>query len=139
MALFTADSLLCHLVYMSLQGPQVWNMPPPKPKFSLPFIMIGGAKCNSLYLAPKGCLRCHCLVTSPRGQAPDAPECLRLTKALMYSTLPAHQVNSHQAISIRTHDSSCRESLVSGDTQDSLNFPSNDDKHIWKAATWGNS
>ena len=39
MALFTADSLLCHLVYMSLQGPQVWNMPPPKPKFSLPFII----------------------------------------------------------------------------------------------------
>ena len=107
--------------------------------FLLSCIMIGGAKCSSLYLAPRGCLRCHCLVTSPRGQAPDAPECLRLTKALMYSTLPAHQVNSHQAISIRTHDSSCRESLVSGDTQDSLNFPSNDDKHIWKAATWGNS
>lgn len=110
-----------------------------KTQFTLPFIMIGGAKCSSLYLAPSGCLRCHCLVTSPRGQAPDAPECLRLTKALMYSTFPAHQVSSHQVINIRTHDSSCQESLVSGDTQDSLNFPSNDDKHMWKAATWGNS
>ena len=57
-------------------------------------IMIGGAKCNGLYLAPRGCLRCHCLVTSPRGQAPDPLECLRLTKASMYSTLPAHQVNT---------------------------------------------
>ena len=98
--------------------------------------MIGGAKCNGLYLAPRGCLRCHCLVTSPRGQAPDPLECLRLTKASMYSTLPAHQVNSHHVINIRTHNSSCQESLVSGDTEDSLNFPSNDDKHMWKAATW---
>lgn len=132
-------SLLSHLAYVSLQGPQVWSVPPPKPKFSLPFIMIGGAKCSSLYLAPSGCLRCHCLVISPRGQAPDALECLRLTKALMYLTLPAHQVNSHHVINIRIHDSSCQESLISGDKQDSLNFPSNDDKHMWKAATWGNS
>ena len=30
-----------------------------------------GAQCTSLYLAPRWCLRGHCLVTLPRGQAPD--------------------------------------------------------------------
>ena len=29
--------------------------------------------------------------------------------------------------------------FVSGDTQDLLNFPSNDDKRMCKVATWGNS
>ena len=46
MALFIADSLLCHLVCVSLQGPRVWNMPPPRPRFSLPFIMHHDRRCK---------------------------------------------------------------------------------------------